>query len=160
MDTTKLDASILVNEGFCAHAYKDTLGRWTFGEGRCLETSPLTGAEWKSLLDSNNISVMVTREGSQMMADEIIAACVAQCRNHLPNWAGLDDVRQNAIIEFCYQCGSADALVKFGTLASLLSHGDWAGAAADVLTTLWAKQTPHRAEQFNAMITSGEWPNG
>lgn len=160
MDVNHLDASILVNEGFCANPYKDTVGKWTFGEGRCLETSPLTGVEWKRLLDSNEISVTVTKAGSQYMVDEIVAACVAQCRNHLPNWGALDDVRQNAIIEFCYQCGSADALVKFGTLASLLAQGDWAGAAADVLTTRWAAQTPHRAERFNAMITSGEWPSG
>jgi hypothetical protein len=39
------------DEEYRATPYRDSRGLRTFATGRCLETTPLTGAQWKELLD-------------------------------------------------------------------------------------------------------------
>jgi GH24 family phage-related lysozyme (muramidase) len=157
MDKPHLDDSITAHEGYSAKAYKDSVGLWTFAVGRCLEKSPLTGAEWKWLLDSGNLTVSITPTGAQFLTDEIEAQCIAQCKARLPNWAQIDDVRQNAIIEFCYQLGSTGALAVFADLCKLLAVGDWEGAAKDAEGTRWYSQTPVRGKAFCTMLRTGQW---
>jgi lysozyme len=43
-------------------------------------------------------------------------------------------------------------LLKFKTTLSLLQAGDRAGAAAQALKSLWAKQTPNRAKRVTDLI--------
>ena len=46
-DEARLEASVEIDEGFDPVPYLDTEKLWTAGDGLCLETRPLTGAEWK-----------------------------------------------------------------------------------------------------------------
>ena len=44
-DLARLLAATRQDEGYRGQPYKDSRGLWTFANGRCLETHPLTGAE-------------------------------------------------------------------------------------------------------------------
>jgi lysozyme len=132
-------------EGFRTAPYKDTRGFWTVGEGRCLETSPLTGPEFKYLLDSGLLSISMTQLGARHLTEQRLSEVDAALRAHLPWFAAAPDAVQTILVEMGYQLG-VDSLLKFGTFLGLIQSGKFATAAQDGRTTLWYRQTTHRAE--------------
>jgi GH24 family phage-related lysozyme (muramidase) len=145
MDLPTAAAETAVFEGFRATPYKDIRGFWTFGEGRCLETSPLTGPEWKYLLDSGLISVMITHLGAKHLTEERLLAVDADLRRRVAAYPALPDPVRTILCEMAYQIG-AGGLLGFVTFMALVSKQQYAAAAADGRTTRWYQETPVRAE--------------
>ncbi len=132
-------------EGFRAAPYKDSRGFWTIGDGRCLETSPLTAAEWKLLLDNGWLAVMVTQAGARGLMEARLRENAAALTARLPWFAAAAGGVQSVLVEMSYQLG-VDSLLGFHDFLDQLSKQRYAAAAADGRTTLWYKQTPARAE--------------
>ena len=164
-DMTRLLATTGSDEGFRAKPYRDTQDLWTLGEGRCLETHPLTGAEWKMLLDAGQIQVTINRDGSNTLMREQLLAIEAQLASiNRDFWPKLNDAQQNALIEMAYQMGVEheeefhEMLGDIRVAVRINTPGAWAAVKAAGLASEWAqKETPGRAERLMTQLATGRF---
>lgn len=156
-DLAHLVASTEEDEGFKAQAYLDTERLWSAGDGRCLETHPLSGAEWKYLLDRRWISITLSRDGASWLMTTQLLAIERQLEiDYLTFWPDLNDARQNVLIEWAYQLG-VEKEEAFHVAIQAVREGRWADAKAAMLDSLWAKQTPQRVRKLAEQMFSGEF---
>lgn len=155
-DASRLMDSVIADEAYKPPPYKDSLGLWTFGIGRCLETNPLTGAEWKRLLDNGWLNASIAKAGAQWLATCELAA-VAGILDRYTWFSQIGDVRQNAFIEMAFQLGVAK-FARFTQMLAAANTGDWQGVHDQALASLWAKETPARAKMIATMLLTGQWP--
>ena len=149
-----LRESLILHEDIRGVPYPDPLGLWTVGVGRCLERNPLTGPEWKALLDRRLISFALSNAGSMLLLDNDLLAAQQLGTRSFEFWPRLDEMRRDVLIEMVFQMGIAGVL-QFRTMLSAVSRGDWAAAAAAGLDSLWAKQTPARASALMRQLEGG-----
>lgn len=157
-DGSRLEASIESDEGFKATPYKDSAGKWSAGEGLCLETRPLTGAEWKFLLDAKLVTFSITKVGANWLVERDMAA-IEELLSHdyADFWAFLNAPRQNALVEWAFQLGVAKE-EAFHIAITAIREARWVDAKAAMLDSLWAKkQTPERALRLATEIETGEF---
>lgn len=157
MNPQKLAQSLTIDEDDKLVPYLDPRLIWSFGIGRCLETNPLTGAEWKWLLDNKALTVSLTEIGSQYLFVNDWNVAVTQIKARCDFWQRLDDVRQNILIEMCFQLGISN-LLGFNKMFAAMRIGDFAAAARHGLDSDWAKQTPERAKKLMHSLEFGIWP--
>lgn len=125
-------------EGRIAHVYQDSLGFWTIGVG-CLVDARKGGALCDEAIDA------------QLEHD------LRSARERAAKLAGFDqcnDVRQAVLISMTFQLGSLSAWTNF---RNALSAGDYESAASHGLDSLWARQTPSRAQRQMEMLRTGVW---
>lgn len=125
-------------EGRIAHAYQDSLGYWTIGVG-CLVDARKGGALCDEAIDA------------QLEHD------LRSARERAGKLAGFDqcnEVRQAVLISMCFQLGSLSSWTNF---RNALASGDYNAAADAGLDSLWARQTPARAQRQMQMMRTGEW---
>jgi lysozyme len=72
----------------------------------------------------------------------------------LPGFQRCNEVRQAVLVSLCFQLGSLHDWPHF---KGALALDDYAAAAAAGLDSLWAKQTPTRAQRQMKMMASGLW---
>lgn len=153
--STSLDDSIRGNEGFREHPYLDTKRLWTFGYGRCLETNPLSSAEWKYLLATGAIAVSITQEGAGWLMRRELFHVENECRK-LSFWSKLNDVRRNVILEMAYQMG-VGGVKNFKKAIAAIEASDWKTAADELADSEWARtDSPARAKKLIDQFRSGE----
>ena len=70
-------------------------------------------------------------------------------------YENLDDTRQRALCNMCFQLG-LDGLERFKKMLAAIEKEDWEEARTQALDSLWAKQTPERAARVATMILKGE----
>lgn len=163
-DRQKLLAEITIDEDYRGFPYRDSEKLWTFGKGRCLETHPLTGPEWKQLLDSNWLAVSISVAGSDWLVQTELDAVERQlARDYASFWSQLSDARQNALIEMAYQMG-VDHEEAFhdmiGHIRQAVASGsdlDWTLAKEAGLASAWARETPARANKVMTELETGVW---
>ena len=138
----KLTAQLRRDEGTRETAYQDHLGFWTIGVGR--------------LIDSR-------KPGAGLRPDEIdyllrndINDRVSALQKALPWFAKLDNARQGVLINMAFQMGTA-GLLGFSYTLGLVRDGKYAEAAAQMLKSKWAGQTPERAKRLAEQMKTGEW---
>jgi lysozyme len=134
-------------EGYKPGAYKDTRGLWTVGEGTCLETNPISGKDWKALLDAGYITISITGSGARYLMRSKLAAELRDLATRYAGFAALPDLAQTLLLEMVYQMG-VDGLLGFTDFNNLIRSGQFAAAAADGRRTRWYSQTPARAEKI------------
>lgn len=130
-------------EGYKATPYLDTKGRWTVGEGTCLETNPISGHDWKYLLDNKMVTVQLSGAGARWLLRGKLIADLAGLAARFPQFASLPDLVQTLLLEMSYQLGD---LHEFETFDSLIAQRRFREAAADARTTAWYRETTTRAE--------------
>jgi len=138
---TTLADQLRAEEGERASAYQDSLGYWTIGVGRLID------ARKGGRLRPNEIDVMLTNDIEEKTG-EVLAA--------FPWAAGLDSVRQAVLIGMAFQMG-VHGLASFTSMLKAAQAGDWTKAADQMMTSLWAKQTPHRAQRLHDQLITNEW---
>jgi GH24 family phage-related lysozyme (muramidase) len=154
-DEGRLESSVEVDEGFESIPYLDTEKRWTAGEGLCLETRPLSGAEWKYLLDNQLVTFTIKRAGADWLVRRDLAVIEQQlARDYADFWPTLNDARQNALAEWAFQLGVAKEEAFHVAIAAIREHR-WSEARAAMLSSLWAHETSARAQKLAAEINSG-----
>jgi lysozyme len=130
------------DEGVRPAAYQDHLGFWTIGVGR--------------LIDGRKAGAgLRMKEIEQMLANDI-AEREQALRLSLPWFDSLDEPRQAVLVNMAFQLGMA-GLMQFKDTLRLVREGDYDAAAAAMLQSKWAAQTPERAKRVAKQMETGTW---
>lgn len=127
-------------EGVVPYAYSDHLGFLTIGVGR--------------LIDKRKGGRLTDAEIDMLLANDITRFVDAM--KDWPAWQRVKDdpVRAVALLSMCFQMGPV-GLGKFKNTLGMIERGDFEAAAANMLESLWAKQTSGRAKRVAEMIRTG-----
>lgn len=138
---TELTAQLRRDEGEVLTAYTDSLGYLTIGIGRLIDKRRGGG---------------ITHDESAYLLSNDIDRKQAELLRRAPWTASLDPVRFGALVNMSFQLG-VDGLMAFTNTLAMLKAGDYPGAAAGMLQSRWAGQTPERAKRLAQQIITGEW---
>lgn len=136
MNVDKLKGNLRRDEGIRGKAYMDTVGKITIGVGRNLTDVGLTDAE---------IDLLLTND---------ITRVALELDTNLPWWRQLDDDRQNALANMCFNLG-INRLLEFHYFLKALKEERWADAVAELKNSRWAIQVGQRAIRIEAVIQGG-----
>lgn len=128
--------ALILDEGARNFPYKDTVGKLTIGVGRNLDDRGLSDREIGVLLE-NDITIVV---------DEL--------DRHLPWWREMNDVRQRALANMCFNLGWPKLRGFVNTLAAM-QRGDYQVAADGMRASLWARQVGARARRLAREMETG-----
>ena len=118
--------------------YKDSKGILTLGVGRNIE------------------QVGISIEEAYYLLDNDIRRVKAQLTANFAWYKSLDEVRQGALINVCFNVG----LPKFKTFVKMLAaieKQDWAEAAKELLDSKYAEDVGARARRLAIQLTEGTW---
>jgi len=135
---SRLIETLRRHEGVKNTLYKCTSDKWTIGVGRNLEDVGLSEEEIDMLLLND---IVRTKE---LMDD------------YIPWHSDLDEVRQEALINFVFNVGIGTTM-KFKNAMAALEEHDYDTAATEMLDSNWAKQVGSRAIEITQMIKTGEY---
>lgn len=138
---TELAQQLKGDEGVIAHAYPDHLGYLTIGVGRLIDKRKGGG------LRPDEITYLLNND----IDDRIEALTRA-----LPWFQDLDDARRGVLLNMAFQLGT-EGLLKFENTLALIRDGKYENAAHAMLQSLWAKQTPQRAQRMADQMRTGLW---
>lgn len=141
MSNEKLIKQLRDEEGEVLSAYQDHLGFWTLGVGRLVDKRKGGG---------------ITKEESAYLLSNDIAKVEKQLDDKLSWWRTLNDARQAVLVGMAFQMG-IDGLLGFKNTLAMVKAGDFSGAASGMIKSLWAKQTPLRAQRMADQMEKGEW---
>jgi lysozyme len=127
--------SIKEHEGLRLRAYQDTVGVWTIGYGQNLQVLEIDEALAEKWLNHK--------------IDEAIRDAAS-----LPEYAVMDEVRQDVLIELVYNMGLA-TVKKFVNTRRAMLEGRYDDAAAGMLQSKWARQVGKRADRLASQMKTG-----
>ena len=128
-DFKSLIERIGVNEVFRSKPYKCSEGVWTIGHG-------LT---W------------ITEEESLSILSGRISELHLKLSEDLDWYDRMPPEIKGVIIEMCYQIGYS-GVMKFKNMIANMKDINWKGASDEMLDSLWAKQTPERANRLADIV--------
>lgn len=76
-----------------------------------------------------------------------------------PQLVGLSEPRQVVLVCMAYQLG-VDGLLAFKKMLAATAKGDYTTAAAEMLNSRWARQTPARAQRMAEQMRTGNYELG
>ena len=124
-------------EGYRRHVYSCSLGHLTIGYGTMIEEGGHGVPEY--------IAELLLRDYLQTI----------ESRMRAHEWfCELNQARQHCILEMAYQMG-VEGVLGFQMMIAALQRGDYLEAGAQALDSLWAKQTPARANDVAERLASG-----
>jgi lysozyme len=136
MNRARLIEELQRDEGIRLKPYLCTAGALTIGIGRNL--------------DANGISIAE----AQAMAHNDIDRCMAELDKALPWWRSLNDTRQRALVNMCFNLGIS-RLLQFKRTVKALEEARWDDAADAALESRWATQVGQRATRIARMLRNG-----
>jgi len=137
---SKLVAQLKRHEGVRSHVYLCSAGYETIGVGRNIAESGLG-------LSDDEIDYLLEND-IKRCKQELIA---------LSWFMDLDAVRQDAIVNLCFNLGLT-RLMGFKNAMAAMAVGDYAKARDEFYDSRWAKQVGSRAEEVCEMIRTGRYP--
>lgn len=123
------------------HAYSDSLGFLTIGVGRLIDQRKGGG---------------ITPEESAYLLSNDIDKRLEELRRRLPWFPRLNEARQGVLLNMSFQMG-VEGLLAFKNTLAMIESGDYEKAARGMLASLWATQTPARAERLSEQMRTGKW---
>jgi lysozyme len=138
---SKLSDQLRVHEGVRSHAYKCSANMITVGVGRNIDENGGLG------LSDDEIDYLLEND-------------IRRCKQELitlPWFSEIDSVRQDALINMCFNLGMT-RLLGFKNALTAMSVGDYDTAADEFMDSRWAKQVGYRAEEVCTMIRTGNYP--
>jgi lysozyme len=139
---TELSRQLKGDEGVKPCVYQDHLGFWTIGVGRLVD-----GRKKGAGLRPDEITYLLNND----IDDRINALTKA-----LPWFQDLDDARKGVLLNMAFQLGT-EGLLGFERTLALIRDGKYENAAAAMLQSKWAQQTPARAKRMADQMRSGLW---
>lgn len=136
-----IESQLREDEGEVLHAYNDSEGYLTIGIGTLIDKRKGGG-----LLPEESAFIFQNR--MRILKDRI--------RKALPWFDELDVVRQGVLLNMAFQMG-VDGLLKFKNTLRHVQARQWTAASVGMLDSLWAKQTPERAERLAEQMRTGVW---
>lgn len=147
MDRPQLLADLMQGEGFRPNLYDDASGA-PLTKGSVIHGWPTIGYGWN----------VASRPCPQDLAQYILGYFADDTWNTLilaASWiSSQPEPVQRALCEMAFNEG-VTGLLKFNTFLALVQQGNYAEAADDLETTLWAKQVGVRAARIQALIKHG-----
>lgn len=140
LSTDLLKDQLKRDEGFVPHAYEDHLGYLTLGYG--------------FLVDKRK-GGQIPQEVAEFWMDWLLDRIAADLARRAPWLADQPEPVVRAIHNMAYQMGVTGVL-KFRNMIAALQDGDREKAALEALDSLWARQTPERAQRIAALIRGSE----
>lgn len=141
------------HEGERLEAYQDSLGYWTIGVGHLLPDPR----------NPNWAGAQITKADSDLLFEWDWYRHYQLIRRYAPWALEFDEVRQYVILDMTFNLGiepfDGDGFKDWPIFVRQLRANDWAAAAANMRSTLWARQVKGRAERLARMIETGAWPN-
>lgn len=119
-------------EGFREKPYLDTLGVPTFGIG----------------------FTYITEDEADWILEKRVKEIEGDIEKKYPWYKQLTCTRQDVIISMVYQLGFG-GIAKFKKFLAAMERNDYDTASEEMLDSLWARQTPHRAKRQSDMIRNG-----
>lgn len=139
-----LEQRIKRHEGFRPLPYKCSQGFLTIGYGHRILKSEMIFMEHG-----------ITLEKAEQLFTRDFALAAAQAKSISGTlWAGMGEIRQGVLTEMFYQMGMAKVMGFKRTWAAIESK-DYAKAGAEMLDSLWHKQTPLRCEELAGIMERG-----
>ena len=123
-------------EGWRDHAYQDHLGYWTIGYGR--------------LIDKSRGGHISKNEGEMLLVNDI-RRVLSGVRSALPWFDSKPDHVKQALANMAFQMGVA-GLMRFRRTLAMVEASDYEAAADNALKSLWARQTPRRAQEVTDVL--------
>ena len=138
----KIIEMLRLHEGVKTHVYTDHLGYETIGVGRCIRKNVGLG------LSDDEINYLLSNDVSRVTAE----------LGRFKWFPELNEARRDAMINLCFQLGLTK-LLKFKNFLFSMEDGDYELASTHLLDSLYARQTPARADEIAEMIVSGKYQN-
>lgn len=138
MNKQRLTEQLERHEGLKLHPYKCTAGKLTIGIGR-------------NLIDKG-----ISPDEARIMLNHDIDEFWRKLSKELPLVNGLDDVRQNVIVNMAFNLG-VRGLLTFKNMINCLAARDYHGAAKEMLNSKWANQVGNRADELAKQMVTGEY---
>lgn len=123
-------------EGRRAKPYLDTEGHLTIGVGHNLERG----------IPDDIIDLLLERD-----VDEAIAGAEG-----LPGYKAADPVRQSVLVRMVFQLG-LHGVLAFKRMLTHFAAGAYEAAAAEMMDSQWARQTPARARREAEIMRTGRF---
>ena len=139
----KLINQLKRHEGVRTHAYQCTANMITIGVGRNIDENGGLG------LSDDEIDYLLEND-------------IRRCKQELisfPWFAEIDSVRQDALVNLCFNLGMT-RLLGFKNALTAMSVGDYDKAADEFMDSRWAKQVGLRADEVCEMIRTGRYGEG
>ena len=136
-----LKSQLLREEGAESCAYQDSLGYWTIGVGRLIDSRKGGG---------------LSNEEIDYLLDNDIKAKTREVLLALPWMEKLNDARQAVLIGMAFQMGMK-GLLQFKRALGSIEDGHYNKAAAEMMDSAWARQTFGRAARMAKQMETGEW---
>lgn len=146
MNYLQTELDLIRDEGVRLRAYKCSKGHLTIGVGH-----KLTPRELQS--DMTEISL----EQAGYLLHQDIGLALAGCYGIFGRWLfdGLSEPRQRALVNMCFQLGTA-GLADFKRMVAAILRGDWIEAHKEALDSKWAKSdSPARAQRVARELLEG-----
>ena len=149
MNIEKLKESLTLGEGRKLAAYLDTEGILTVGIGHNCKADPVLGVE--------KVGDTITPECChELFERDIQEKAIDELDRELKWWRDLDDVRQNVMVELCFNMG-INTLLTFVNTLHAIETGNYPLAADGMRRSRWARQVGQRAVRLEQMMASGKW---
>lgn len=142
----KLRAQLVTHEGLKFVVYDDATGL-ALKKGDTLEGNPTLGI-------GCNLVEPVSQAIVDLLLQERLAPLMANLTHTYTWFAGLDSVRQRAIIDMAFNVGLT-GLQKSPKMLAALTAKDYHTAAVEMLDGAWAEQVGKRATTLADMIRTG-----
>lgn len=148
----EIQKRLMIHEGCVDHVYTCPAGYKTIGIGRNLETNPLTAKEKEVVKDLNKITV----EQAIYLLKNDVKQCTKDLIGNVSFFYQLDDERQYALLDMCFNMG-IKRLLGFKRMLNAMLIGDYRGAAKECLMSKYAKDVGKRAQRIARLIETGVW---
>lgn len=139
MDKAALIKQLTIDEGFRPSVYQDSVGVWTIGYGRMVD---------------ERLGGGISRAEAEILLSNDIDRCAKDLNKALPWWKSMSSVRQQALLNLCFNLGISRLLLFKNSLA-LLKAEKWGEAADAFLQSKWASQVGKRAIRVTEQIRRG-----
>jgi len=136
-----LQEMLIRHEDLVKHAYQDSKGYWTIGVGRLIDQrrgGGISENEARYMLE-NDIDVVEKDMDAIFTPDEV------------------EEMGSNRLVALCnmrFQLG-VSGFRSFSNMIQAVKEQNWPRAAGEALRSLWARQTPERAQEIVGMIRRG-----
>ena len=140
------------HEGCRLSCYLCTKGKKTIGIGHNIEARDFTPQELKAIGDWKK---GITKNMAYMILRNDIDICLKDLKT-LGFWYYLDNERQYALLDMCFQLGWG-GLCKFRKMLEAIRTKNYTEAYKQCLDSDYARQTPNRARRIANLIKTGVW---
>lgn len=144
---------LIEHEGISLMPYRCVRGKLTIGVGRNLDDNPLSMEEKRALGDYMH---GITTNGAKMLLRNDIKVAYNGAKKIFKDFDELCEDRRYALVDMCFQLG-VKGVAKFRRMRWAIAGKDFEEASRACLSSVYAKQTPKRANRIAEVIRTGVW---